>query len=94
MFRVALESVLGITLVDGKALRIAPCVPAAWPGYTVRYRLPDGATTYEIAVTQRDGEGITATLDGRQVEAGEGAVLVPLTEDGAVHRVEVSLGRA
>jgi N,N'-diacetylchitobiose phosphorylase len=93
MFRVALESVLGITLVDGTALRVAPCVPAAWPGYTVRYRLPDGATTYDIAVTRRDGGGITATLDGRQVEAGEGAVLVPLAEDGALHRVEVSLGR-
>ncbi|HEU0053809.1 MAG TPA: protein ndvB, partial [Longimicrobium sp.] len=66
MFRVALESVLGVTLEGGRFLRIAPCVPAEWPGYTVTWRHPGGGT-YEIAITQRGGdEGIRATLDGRE----------------------------
>ncbi|HEX6911030.1 MAG TPA: protein ndvB, partial [Longimicrobium sp.] len=94
MFRVALESVLGITLEGGEALRIRPCVPQDWPGFTVRYRLPDGATAYEIAVTREDGAGIRGTVDGRDLSvAADGALRVPLARDGGMHRVEVVLGR-
>jgi cellobiose phosphorylase len=93
MFRVALESVLGITLRGGDALCIRPCVPRDWPGFTVRYRLPDGATTYQIAVTREDGDGIRGSVNGQAVEAADGALRIPLVRDGGEHRVEVSLGR-
>jgi N,N'-diacetylchitobiose phosphorylase len=93
MFRVALESVLGVTLSDGDALCIRPCVPRDWPGFTVRYRLPDGATTCEISVTREEGDGIAGTVDGQDVEAADGALRVPLVRDGGEHRVDVVLGR-
>jgi N,N'-diacetylchitobiose phosphorylase len=94
MFRVALESVLGITLRGGDALCIRPCVPRDWPGFTVRYRLPDGATTYEIAVTREDGGGIRGSGDGRDLSvADDGALRIPLSRGGGTHRVDVVLGR-
>jgi N,N'-diacetylchitobiose phosphorylase len=93
MFRVALESVLGVTLSGGDALCIRPCVPRDWPGFTVRYRLPDGATTYEIAVTRDDGDGIGGSVDGQDLEPASGALRIPLARDGGEHRVEVALGR-
>jgi cellobiose phosphorylase len=93
MFRVALESVLGVTLSGGDALGLRPCVPRDWPGFTVRYRLPDGATTYEIAVTREDGDGIRGSADGVELQSADGALRIPLTRDGGEHRVDVVLGR-
>jgi len=93
MFRVALESVLGITLSGGDTLFVRPCVPREWPGFSVRYLLPDGAATYEIAVTRDDGAGIRGSADGRELAADDGALRIPLTRDGGTHRVEVVLGR-
>ena len=92
MFRVALESVLGITLRGGDTLCIRPCVPRGWDGFEVSYRRPDG-TTYEIAVTREDGAGIRGSADGRELAEESGALIVPLRSDGAAHRVEVVLGR-
>ncbi|HEX8694753.1 MAG TPA: hypothetical protein VF746_20170 [Longimicrobium sp.] len=92
MLRVALESVLGFTLRGGRALALRPRVPDDWPGFTLRYRLPDGRTTYEVVVA-RGGE-TAASLDGEPLASEDGAVLVPLVRDGAVHRVEVVLGSA
>ncbi len=94
MFRVALESVLGFGIEGGDTLRLRPCIPEAWPGFTVRYRLPDGQTTCEVAVTRGEGEDTIARLDGRDLPRTEGGeVRVPLARDGAAHRVEVVLGR-
>jgi N,N'-diacetylchitobiose phosphorylase len=94
MFRVALESVLGITLRGGDALCIRPCVPRDWPGFTVRYRLPDSEATYEITVTREDGDGIRGAADGRDLSVAEdGALRLPLARDGGTHRVDVVLGR-
>src|SRR5207244_4039409 len=36
MFRVALESVLGVTLEGGDTLRVAPCIPDTWSGFKVK----------------------------------------------------------
>ncbi len=93
MFRVALESVLGVTLRGGDALCVCPCIPRDWPGFTVRYRLPDGATTYEIAVTRDDGDGIRGSVEGQELESADGALRIPLARDGGTHHVEVVLGR-
>jgi cellobiose phosphorylase len=88
MYRLIVESLLGVAL-DGDCLRFAPCVPAHWTGYTVRYRYRD--TVYDIAVRQTqagagDAIGVTGvTVDGiAQVDS-----LVHLADDRAVHRVEV-----
>lgn len=92
MYRVALESVLGLQLQGGDHVALRPCVPADWPGFRVRYRLPDGATTYHFEVRAGTGGESTATLDGAPLAVADGAVMVPLRRDGAEHRVEVTLG--
>ena len=40
MYRLALESLLGLRL-EGDKLRLAPCLPASWPGFKLRYRYRD-----------------------------------------------------
>ncbi|MEJ7809850.1 MAG: hypothetical protein WKG32_05460 [Gemmatimonadaceae bacterium] len=93
MYRVAVESILGVTLVDGRALSIRPSIPDDWPGFTLHYRVPgDGGASYEIVVTRAEGAGETrAMVDGDPARVEDGAVLVPLLRDGAAHRVEVAL---
>jgi cyclic beta-1,2-glucan synthetase len=96
MFRVAVESVLGLTLSGGKALALKPCLPASWPGFTLRYRLPDEPTTYVIEVSQPRGRRLPATradLDGTPLEVQDRAVRIPLVRDGAEHHVRVRLGK-
>jgi cyclic beta-1,2-glucan synthetase len=95
MYRVALESVLGFTLQGGDTARIKPVVPMSWPGFTIRYRLPDGATVYEIGVVNDSvGAGpqvASASLDGAPLSLDNGAALVPLRADRGMHRVDIVL---
>ena len=94
MYRVALESVLGLRLEGGDRLMLRPCLPASWPGFTVVYRLPDTETTYHVVATRTGGPRTRVQVDGVE-DAGrveDGAVVVPLHRDGALHRVEIALG--
>ncbi|HET9985323.1 MAG TPA: hypothetical protein VFQ38_17110 [Longimicrobiales bacterium] len=91
MYRVALESVLGLTVDGGRTLRLRPCIPAAWPGFSLRYTLPDRAATYQVDIRRATGR-TEATLDGERLAIVDGAVAIPIRRDGAVHRVEVALG--
>lgn len=91
MFRVALESILGVTIQAGTALTLRPCLPAAWPGFSVWYRLPDGVTRYEIVVRRAAGATVVRAA-GIAARVEDGAVVVALVGDGASHRVEVDLG--
>ncbi len=92
MFRVALESILGVTVTGGEALLLSPCIPKAWPGYSVRYRMPNDTTSYEITVTRSRAEHTVATHDGAPLAIEGRAVVVPLIRDGQKHLVEVRLG--
>ena len=49
MYRLIVESLLGVTR-ERDCLRFAPCLPADWTGFTMRYRYRE--TTYEIAIRQ------------------------------------------
>ncbi|HXG44563.1 MAG TPA: hypothetical protein VNJ71_07395 [Gemmatimonadales bacterium] len=96
MFRVAVESVLGLTMSGGRTLALRPCLPPWWPGFTLRYRLPGEPTSYTIEVSRpRGGRPPTteADLDGAPLEVRDGAVWIPLVRDGAEHRVRVMLGK-
>jgi cyclic beta-1,2-glucan synthetase len=91
MYRVALEGILGF-LLQGTNLKINPCIPRAWPGFTMTFRYR--TATYEIAVENPNGvsRGVALTeLDG-QVLPGETTGLAPLTDDGQTHRLRVVLG--
>jgi cellobiose phosphorylase len=94
MLRVAVESILGLTLEDGKALLLRPCLPASWPGFSLRYELPGTGTVYALAVEQSRPRAprTEARVDGSPLEVRAGAVRIPILADGRIHRVDVRLG--
>jgi len=95
MYRVALESILGVRVREGRALVIDPCVPDDWPEFTVRWQLPGEATAYVIHALnpKRDTTRVVAAMVDGISAAREGAsILVPLSHDDQEHRVELILG--
>jgi N,N'-diacetylchitobiose phosphorylase len=93
-YRVALESVLGFTLQDGKAICLEPRIPDSWPGYRVSYRTGDGSC-YEIEIVNTPGSAgriVAARLDDVALAFSDNQVSIPLAGDGASHRVYVQLG--
>ena len=88
-YRVALESLLGFTK-RGNTLQIAPCIPSAWPEFTIDYRF--GSATYILVVRNPDGvsSGVArTTVDGREMSDG----VIPLMDDGKKHSVVVLMGQ-
>ncbi|MBK1654547.1 GH36-type glycosyl hydrolase domain-containing protein [Allochromatium vinosum] len=93
-YRVALESVLGLRIENGRELVIRPCIPASWPGFRLRYRLPDGVTECEIQVDNGDGGGvvIAASLDDKPLTIRSGAARAVLPAGPGRHSIRVKLG--
>ncbi len=95
MYRVAIESILGLRLTHGEGASIAPCIPDDWPGFTVSYRLPGESTRYEIVVRNPQasaGPPIAASVDGVAALLEAGAARIAFERDGLVHHVEIVLG--
>jgi N,N'-diacetylchitobiose phosphorylase len=95
MYRVALETVLGLTMQDGTTLRLQPRIPDGWPGFTVRFTVPGAGTVLEVEVhnPSRNAARVTgATLDGVAVAIIDGVAMVPIPPDARAHRVDLTLG--
>jgi cyclic beta-1,2-glucan synthetase len=95
MLRVALESLLGLRMEEGRRLVLRPCVPDRWPGFRIDYRLPGSGTRYAIRVrnpSRRSARVVRVRLDGRGLAPQDGAAVWPLVSDGADHDVEIDLG--
>ena len=89
MFRVAVESVLGIGLEGGTAIVVRPTLPLSWPGFSFTCRLPDGKTTLALTAerTPTGGDAPTSgTMDGAALTVVDGAVRIPLPHDGGAHQ--------
>jgi cyclic beta-1,2-glucan synthetase len=87
MYRLGIEALLGLGR-EGSSLRITPRIPRDWPHFEVDYRF--GQTTYHIRVenpNRSESQVAAVTLDGRLLPAG----VVPLEDDGGVHRVLVTM---
>jgi len=86
MYRLMLESLLGVVR-EGDTLRFAPCVPAPWEGYSIRYMF--GTATYNIRLDSTRVEGAlgAVTVDARQGPADK----LHLVDDGQAHEVLVTL---
>ncbi|MGH9172780.1 MAG: GH36-type glycosyl hydrolase domain-containing protein [Vicinamibacterales bacterium] len=83
MYRVGVESLLGITLNEG-ALHIDPCLPRQWKGYSALLRTPQAE--FHIVVENPDGvnRGVrTIEVDGLTINGD----CIPIA--GAVGRQEV-----
>jgi cyclic beta-1,2-glucan synthetase len=94
MFRVAVESILGLQIRAGKELVLNPCISAAWPSCRFTYRLPRGGGVYEVAIEnpQRRETGVReANVDDRPATIENGAAIVPLALDGGTHHVRLRL---
>jgi cellobiose phosphorylase len=95
MFRVAIESVLGLRVEGGDSLVLDPRVPDSWPGYQIDFRTPSGRTLYQIEVTNPSGNAAhvrSLTVDGNSVEFSEGTARWFMVDDGGTHTVKVVLG--
>lgn len=94
MFRVAIESVLGMRIEAGKTLVVDPHIDSNWPKYSLHYRLPDDKTVYEITVLNPQGKQsqvTSAMLDGDSLSVVGSVARIPLREDGKTHQVEIRL---
>jgi cyclic beta-1,2-glucan synthetase len=90
MQRAGVESILGVRR-KGDVLHLDPCIPKAWPGFELSLR--HGSARYEIVVENPDhvGKGITlAALDGAVIPGRP--LHLRLVDDGATHRLRVTLG--
>ncbi|WP_159015832.1 glycoside hydrolase family 94 protein [Cognatiluteimonas profundi] len=84
MYRLIIESLLGLHL-EGASLRLAPCIPAGWPGFTVRYRYRN--SVYRIRVTQGADEERRLSVDG----VDQDDFSIALRDDNVAHDVDVRL---
>ncbi|MBC7514035.1 MAG: cyclic beta 1-2 glucan synthetase [Herminiimonas sp.] len=89
MYRLILESLLGLRL-EIERLYFAPCLPAAWPQFSLTYRFR--TSCYRITVLQTsasvgDSGKAGITVDGIVFDGDH----VPLVDDGVEHRVEVRI---
>jgi len=90
MYRAGLEWILGFRL-RGATLLITPSIPKAWRQFEIVFRYH--STLYEIGVENPHGvsRGVTRVeLDGEVLPGSQWGI--PLVDDGATHRVRVSLG--
>ena len=88
MYRVALESLLGLSLQEGR-LKIDPCIPRSWPRFAITVRR--GASEYRIVVENPGGvnRGVTR-VDFDGVELTD--ALTPAPDDGQAHEIVVTMG--
>jgi cellobiose phosphorylase len=86
LYRLILESLLGLTLEKDK-LRLSPCLPAEWEGFTVHYRYRE--TFYHITILCMPAvDGQTGvTVDG----VSQADPSISLVDDRREHSVEVRI---
>jgi cellobiose phosphorylase len=85
MYRLIVESLLGLEL-EVDRLRLRPCLPADWKGFTMHYRYRE--TVYHIAVAQMPAGGeMVVSVDG----IAQPDRTIPLVDDHKEHRVQVRI---
>ena len=82
-WRLAVEGILGLELRGG-ALRIAPCLPSDWSGYSATVQGPAGSIAVEVQHVD---------CSDTQDESGEDGTIVAFPTDGSTRRVHVQVRR-
>jgi cyclic beta-1,2-glucan synthetase len=93
MYRVALESILGIQF-NGNSLLLNPSISESWEGFTVDLLLDDHATKYHIEIMNPDklqSGLLTGKVDGVEVRFGEAPANILLSKDGKQHQVRLDI---
>jgi cyclic beta-1,2-glucan synthetase len=90
MYRSGIEAILGLSR-KGQWLQFAPCIPLAWPGFSIR--LSVAGTEYQLELLQHQ-PAASVTLDGQDIAAdpqfyNNGILQLPL--DGKPHQLVWSI---
>ena len=89
MYRVGIEGLLGLSLRNG-ALRIAPCIPGSWPGYSAVIKTPQA----ELRIIVENPDGVSGGVRSMELDGSRINGDVPLADATGVHVVRVVLGRS
>lgn len=92
MYRIALESILGLRVRSGRRLVLRPGLPTSWPGFKLAYRCPFGGARYDIEVSRSRDAVSRATMDGEALQVVDGVVRVELGKDGDAHTIRMEVG--
>jgi cellobiose phosphorylase len=84
MYRLIVESLLGFRL-EGEQLRIVPCLPADWSGFTVHYRFRETVYHIDVHQTPHATGDQRVSLDGND----QSGMAFPLVDDRVEHHVAV-----
>jgi cellobiose phosphorylase len=88
MYRLLIESLLGVHL-EVDRLRLAPLLPASWPGFTMQYRFRETSYDLRFVVVAKGARVRSITCDGHAVPA---VPFLPLHDDRLHHAVVIELG--
>jgi cyclic beta-1,2-glucan synthetase len=77
--------------VQGAALVLDPCIPRAWPGFSIEFKYLSARYQIEVENPKGVSRGVSRLeLDGQPLP--DGSKSVQLADDAASHRIRVVLG--
>jgi len=87
-YQAATQYILGIAPAhDG--LRVDPCIPRRWDGFKLVRRFRGALYQIEVENVDHVAKGVKSVrVDGQLIEGN----LIPILEEGQVHKVEVVMG--
>jgi len=89
MYQASVHGLLGIRR-EGAWLRMDPCIPASWPGFSATIEVQGTQIALEVDNPLKRQRGIAqATLNGKPIEVVDGAVKIAL--DSGSHQLKISL---
>jgi len=89
MYQAGLESILGFRL-RGSRLVIDPCIPRAWPGFTIAFRYRSARYDIRVENPHATTRGVSSVeVDGVSLPPREG---ISLADDQNIHQVRIVLG--
>ncbi len=87
-YRAGTQYILGIR-PEYNGLRIDPCIPAAWDGFSVTRKFRGASYQIRVKNPQHICKGVkTLQVDGKMLDGN----LIPVFADGLTHTIEVILG--
>jgi cellobiose phosphorylase len=93
MYRVALESVLGLQL-NGDSILLKPSISKSWKEYSINMVLDDDETTYSITIENPEGlqSGILeGSIDGENVTFKSLPAIIPIKKDKQRHEIMLTI---
>ena len=89
LYRTGIEWILGFR-VRGATVSIDPCIPRAWPNYSIFFRYHSASYNIKIENPRNVSRGVRrAELDGKPLP---NSANIPLVDDGLEHQVLIILG--